>query len=59
MTSPATKRSCRCSWIRTDGSEANVVDSAVKSPARLEPAMTRAMHLVPSTGYRTVRERKV
>ena len=59
MTSPPTKRSCRCNWIRTDGSEANDVDSIVKSPARLEPAMTRAMYLVPATGRRTVRERRV
>lgn len=43
MTSPLTKRSCRCNWIRTDGSETNVVDSVVNSPSRFEPATMRAM----------------
>ena len=59
MTSPPTTRSCRCSWTLTDGSEVKDVDSEVKSAARLEPAMMRAMKLLPATGRRTVLERKV
>ena len=59
MTSPPTKRMCMVSCSVTERADEMVVDSVVKSTVSLEPAMTRAMYLVPATGRRTVRERRV
>ena len=59
MTSPPTKRMRIVSCTVVKGADEMVVDRVVKNAVSFEPAMMRAMKLLPATGRRTVLERKV